>query len=138
MIHENCCKRFFTGGIMLQNNEQDVEAKQDTALSPFLKFCVLTDKLDIECTEAIIDDIWKQIALDSRSVQPRDIRYAWENLPARHPVREMLAKATLPDYFNGIMNDNNKFTREIEEVEGYAADLLRVYSSQARGEIPFT
>lgn len=106
----------------------DTKAHDIARLLSFLK---LADRIMLLGSFNEVIGAIKALLLESRSsLQPEHIRSATE-LPAGHGVRKLFAQASVRDYlasrFSGTKKGYFKFEKELEEVEGFAADLFKEY-----------
>jgi len=99
-------------------------------LSLYIKALVLADMLDIQQPVAMIcGHISKCISHDGWILLPYHIRAAYA-LPKSHPFRGLCAKVVVKPFLRRHLKDNTfPYEKELEEVEGFAKDVLDAVSN---------
>ncbi|QSZ28626.1 hypothetical protein DSL72_003125 [Monilinia vaccinii-corymbosi] len=106
-----------------------------------LEFYELAEKLDLDVLEKVLEVIKELLVEDYRNLQPEHIRKA-VGFPALHVVRTLFARSCIQAYLesvNPVADEQARkflFKKELQELDGFAADLMRVYGEVAGKRTP--
>lgn len=107
-------------------------------ISILLEFFVIAEKFLVNVLPAILEKLKAPLKESSQHLKKEHVRRAVLELPSGHPVRKLFAQSVIPAYLLQFNREPTKFwktefdfTKELEELEGFAADILKAHSELA-------
>lgn len=100
----------------------------------------MAEKLSLDISEKVLDNIKQLLIHDCHSLLGEHIRYAMK-FPNEHGLRKLFARSCIHAYLE-FVNPNIedaqvfRFKKEFDELDGFAADLMRVYEEVASKRTP--
>lgn len=106
-------------------------------ISLALEFIIFADYVDLARPAKLMLSEMKAVLLSSRTqLDTSHIRTAIEYLPAGHAVRTLFADASVKYYARSLQPRSSrkvfKYQAEMNELEGYASDLVKSYTKAIR------
>ncbi|APA07033.1 predicted protein [Sclerotinia sclerotiorum 1980 UF-70] len=127
----------YTGTFVCPNFMAGSGSEQITTLVDFHE---LAEKLSLDISDRILDNIKQLLVDDHRNLLAKHIRKAI-NYPTGHGLRMLFARSCIHAYLESVNPSNEQartfvFKKELEELDGFAADLMRVYGEVAEKRVP--
>ncbi|KAI9650153.1 hypothetical protein NHQ30_000166 [Ciborinia camelliae] len=109
-------------------------------ISILIEFYELAEKLSLDVLEQILDNIKQLLIDDYRNLLAAHIRKA-ANFPTGHGLRMLFARSCIHAYLESVNPAHEQarkfsFKKELDELDGFAADLMRVYGEVAGKRTP--
>ncbi|KAJ8070418.1 hypothetical protein OCU04_000792 [Sclerotinia nivalis] len=127
----------YTGTFVCPSFMAESGSEQITILVDFYE---LAEKLSLDISDKALDNIKQLLVDDYRNLLAKHIRQAI-NFPTGHGLRMLFARSCIHAYLESVNPSNEQartfvFKKELDELDGFAADLMRVYGEVADKRVP--
>ncbi|KAF7867388.1 hypothetical protein EAF04_005471 [Stromatinia cepivora] len=127
----------YTGTFVCPKFMAESGSEQITILVDFYE---LAEKLSLDISDRVLDNIKQLLVDDYRNLLAKHIRKAID-FPTGHGLRMLFARSCIHAHLESVNPFNEQtrtfvFKKELDELDGFAADLMRVYGEIADKRVP--